>query len=242
MKRQHILSIAALAMLVLLPLLATAQQPATTSPVQEADEPQPMDTEQPAPDDAATSDLAAAQEVTDADATWETDDRIGRAETGTLRGTVVLIDPQNLIVETAEGDRAFAIDADTRLPDVLTDENVEWDLVEGFPVEVTYRPGDPGELRIVDSLSVLPVESQENGAAATTASTTPSGDTRGTTTAAATTTADLQTRADAEERTQLARASTLPSTASPLPWIGLAGLLALGGAFALRRRRPTRQS
>jgi MYXO-CTERM domain-containing protein len=223
MKRQPILSIAAVAMLVLFPLLAVAQEPATTPPEEEAT------------NGAATSDLAAAQEITDADETWETDNRADRTETGTLRGTVVLIDPQNLIVETDQGDRAFAIDAESRLPDVLTEENVEWNLVEGFPVEVTFRAGDPGELRIVDSLSVLPVESQENGAAATT-------------------TAELQTgtaadagegttgEGESEETTQVARAGTLPSTASPLPWIGLAGLLALGGAFALRKRYPTRQS
>jgi MYXO-CTERM domain-containing protein len=57
--------------------------------------------------------------------------------------------------------------------------------------------------------------------------------------ASATTPADVQ-----QERTtpttSSERADVLPQTASPLPLIGLAGLLLLGAAFGLRARRSSR--
>jgi len=109
---------------------------------------------------AAAAQTAGDTPTTDSPAQWEVDDRVDRPEQGAMSGAVVLIDPENLILETADGDRAFALDGATRLPAVLRDSE-DWSEVEGFPVEVVFRPGADGELRIVESLSLLPVESQE---------------------------------------------------------------------------------
>ena len=109
---------------------------------------------------AAAAQTAGDTPTTDSPAQWEVDDRVDRPEQGAMSGTVVLIDPENLILETSDGDRAFALDGATRLPAVLRDSE-DWSEVEGFPVEVVFRPGADGELRIVESLSLLPVESQE---------------------------------------------------------------------------------
>jgi len=240
---------------------------------------------------AAAAQTAEDTPTTDAPAEWEVDDRVDRPEEGAMSGTVVLIDRENLILETADGDRAFALDGTTRLPAVLRDSE-DWSEVEGFPVEVVFRPGADGELRIVDSLSVLPIESQESAApevdsvltevepaAGSTAETAGTGEPSetsevraaaltagetaetadapaeeattedepalatasalrpgepGTTQEASTTTTQPAGNVSDEETAELRSADReLPRTASRLPWIGMIGLLALGGAFGL---------
>jgi len=225
----------------------------------------------------AANDTANDTPTTDAPAEWEVDDRVDRPEEGAMSGTVVLIDRENLILETADGDRAFALDGATRVPAVLRDSD-DWAEVEGFPVEVVFRPGADGELRVVESLSLLPVESQETAEAeveSVTADAVPAAATTGpggegdvqtaalsstdappepaaaqagdepvVATASALRPGEPGTLAESadggEDAPELASATAtsetdreLPRTASRLPWIGLIGLLALGGAFGL---------
>jgi hypothetical protein len=91
-----------------------------------------------------------------------------RTEDGTLTGTVVLLDEENVIVETGDGDRAFAINADTTLSTALRDTD-DWTVFEGVPVRVTFIAGAPGELRVARSVELLATDD----AAATTAAVQP---------------------------------------------------------------------
>lgn len=202
---------------------------------------------------AAAAQTAEETPTTDAPAQWEVEDRVDRPEEGAMSGTVVLIDRENLILETADGDRAFAFDNSTRLPDVLRASS-DWSEVEGFPVEVVFRSGADGELRIVESLSVLPIESQEsaepevesvvanndeNGARpAALASAGPGSGGPANATASALRpgepgTTDSAAGRDSEPSALRSVIRELPRTASSLPWIGLIGLFALGSAFGL---------
>ena len=84
----------------------------------------------------------------------EVGERVERAEEGTLSGNVVLLDADNLILETAEGDRAFSIRDDSTLPAELRDA-ADWASYRGVPVRVTFAPGAEGELRVVRQLTLV---------------------------------------------------------------------------------------
>lgn len=84
----------------------------------------------------------------------EVGERVDRAEEGTLSGHVVLLDADNLIVETAEGDRAFSIRDESALPAELRDA-ADWASYRGVPVQVTFAPGSEGELRVVRRLTLV---------------------------------------------------------------------------------------
>lgn len=84
----------------------------------------------------------------------EMGERMDRAEEGTMSGTVVLLDDENLIIETAEGDRAFSIDTDSELPAELRDAD-DWSTFNGSEVEVAFVPGEDGELRVVRTLTLV---------------------------------------------------------------------------------------
>jgi hypothetical protein len=81
-------------------------------------------------------------------------ERVERSEEGTIQGSIVLLDADNLIVETADGDRAFSIGEASELPAELRDA-AAWASYRGVPVRVSFAPGDEGELRVVRSLSLL---------------------------------------------------------------------------------------
>lgn len=215
-----------------------------------------------------------------------------RAEEGMLTGTVVLLDDENLIIETAEGDRAFSIDDESELPAELRDAD-DWSTFNGSEVEVAFVPGADGELRVVRTLTLvsptgatatvdtdvdtavepmpetdLADQSQlvEPDEVDTTAEVEVDVDadldvdtddelTAGEEIAAANPPQDdddLDTASglvdDDEELPPVERGDTLaslPETASPLPWIGLLGTLALFGALGLgwyERRRATVRS
>lgn len=84
----------------------------------------------------------------------EMGERTDRTEEGTMTGTVVLLDDENLIIETAEGDRAFSIDTDSELPAELRDSD-DWTTFNGSEVEVAFVPGEDGELRVVRTLTLV---------------------------------------------------------------------------------------
>lgn len=81
-------------------------------------------------------------------------ERVERVEEGAIEGDVVLLDADNLILETAEGDRAFSIGADSVLPSAVRDAD-DWASFRGVPVRVTFVPGAEGELRVVRSLTLV---------------------------------------------------------------------------------------
>jgi LPXTG-motif cell wall-anchored protein len=86
--------------------------------------------------------------------TPELGERVERTEEGSLQGDVVLLDADNLILETAEGDRAFSIAADSVLPAEVRDAD-DWASFRGVPVRVTFVPGAEGELRVVRTLTLV---------------------------------------------------------------------------------------
>jgi hypothetical protein len=125
------------AALVAVSLLATAPLAAQTTEPQE-----PIDETQP------------AEPVTESPAETAVGERVERAEEGTIQGSIVLLDADNLIVETAEGDRAFSLREASDLPAELRDADA-WASYRGVPVRVSFAPGDEGELRVVRSVTLL---------------------------------------------------------------------------------------
>lgn len=165
-------------------LLATAPLAAQTP------EPQPHDHATPAEPMPEDSDEA------------EVGERMERSEEGTLEGSIVLLDADNLIVETSDGDRAFSIRETSQLPDELRDA-AAWASYRGVPVRVTFAPGDEGELRVVRSLTLT------GDGTATTTTTTTTTDTAATGTTAART--DLGDESDVVEPTDPAATSDVTS-------------------------------
>lgn len=104
---------------------------------------------QPPPESATPSEPA-----TDSSDETAVGERVERNEEGTIQGSIVLLDADNLIVETADGDRAFSIREASELPAELRDA-ATWASYRGVPVRVSFAPGDEGELRVVRSLSLL---------------------------------------------------------------------------------------
>lgn len=105
-----------------------------------------------APLSAQTSEPAEPMpEETDSPAVGE---RVERTEEGALTGRIVLLDADNLIVETAEGDRAFSIGEESTLPDELR-RSEDWAGFRGVPVRITFAPGDEGELRVVRTVTLV---------------------------------------------------------------------------------------
>lgn len=108
----------------------------------------------------ATAPLAAqttepqAEPITESPAETEVGERVERAEEGTIQGSIVLLDADNLIVETADGDRAFSLREASDLPAELRDADA-WASFRGVPVRVSFAPGDEGELRVVRSVTLL---------------------------------------------------------------------------------------
>lgn len=81
-------------------------------------------------------------------------ERVERAEEGAITGRIVLLDADNLIVETADGDRAFSIREDSTLPDELR-RSEDWASFRGVPVRISFAPGDEGELRVVRTVTLV---------------------------------------------------------------------------------------
>lgn len=132
----------------------------------------------------------------------EVGERMERAEEGTLEGSIVLLDADNLIVETAEGDRAFSIRETSELPAELRDADA-WASYRGVPVRVGFAPGDEGELRVVRTLTLV------DGTATTTTTT----ETAATGTTVART--DLGDESQVVEPTDPAATSELTATTEP---------------------------
>jgi hypothetical protein len=95
-----------------------------------------------------------AEPVTEGPDDAEVGERMERSEEGTLEGSIVLLDADNLIVETADGDRAFSIRETSELPTELR-EAAAWASYRGVPVRVAFAPGDEGELRVVRTLTLM---------------------------------------------------------------------------------------
>jgi hypothetical protein len=146
-------------------------------------------------------DTTPAAPVTDPDDA-EVGERMERSEEGTLEGSIVLLDADNLIVETADGDRAFSIRETSELPAELRDA-AAWASYRGVPVRVAFAPGDEGELRVVRALTLL-----GDGTATTTTATTTGTAATGTTAART----DLADESDVVEPTDPAATSELTAT------------------------------
>jgi hypothetical protein len=67
---------------------------------------------------------------------------------------IVLLDGENLIIETSEGDRAFSIRPESALPDELRAAEA-WAAAKGTPVSVAFEPGEDGELRVVETYQYI---------------------------------------------------------------------------------------
>jgi hypothetical protein len=141
-----------------------------------------------------------AEPVTEGPDDAEVGERMERSEEGTLEGSIVLLDADNLIVETADGDRAFSIRETSELPAELR-EAAAWASYRGVPVRVAFAPGDEGELRVVRTLTLM------GDGTATTTTTTDTSDT-GTTVART----DLGDESDVVEPTDPAATSELTAT------------------------------
>lgn len=173
------------AALVAATLLATAPLAAQTP------DPQPHDHDTPAepmPENAEEAEVG---------------ERVERTEEGTLEGSIVLLDADNLIVETADGDRAFSIRETSELPAELRDADT-WASYRGVPVRVGFAPGEEGELRVVRTLSLV-----DDGTAATTATTETA------TTGTTATRTDLGDESQVVEPTDPAATSELTATTEP---------------------------
>lgn len=129
----------------------------------------------------------------------------------TASGTVVSSSATQLVIKTADGRQmTFVVDSDSNAPA---------NLPQGAPVTVRYHDMN-GTFHAANVSATA--------AAPSTTQTTPSTDTT-----APDTTATAAPDTDTGSR-------QLPATASPLPLLGLSGLLALGGGLGarlLRRRR-----
>lgn len=142
----------------------------------------------------------------------------------TLSGTVVSSSSTQLVIDTATGQRTFDVDASSNLPA---------GLAVGSRVDVDYHELAGGRMHAatVRMSSAAPT----TPTAETTSPTTPTTTDMPRTTAPATGTGMAATDDDDDDAPQRATGS-LPRTASPLPLLGLAGLAALAGGLALRRR------
>ncbi|HUO86792.1 MAG TPA: hypothetical protein VM617_05330 [Thermoanaerobaculia bacterium] len=201
-----------------------------------------------------------ADETTPDEVVSEIGDRVERAEQGLLRGVVVLLDGENLIIETSEGDRAFSIRPDSELPDELRDAEA-WATAKGMPVSVAFQPGEEGELRVVERVTLLPPSTVTTTMTAS-PPVEPTEITVTTTDPASTTTTSSLTAEPATSAEEIAAANpderdaqvatgaaaltddddlppavdtvaSLPGTASSLPLLALLGSLALLAALAL---------
>ncbi len=72
--------------------------------------------------------------------------------TTTVTGTAFLVDPETLMVSTADGEAVYRITEDTALPPELR-STVDWELAEGFPVAVRPAAGDRGRVAAFRILS-----------------------------------------------------------------------------------------
>jgi hypothetical protein len=106
----------------------------------------------------------------------QADEGIARTEDGAVTGNIVLLDAENVIVETDDGDSAFAVTAETTLPAAL-EQTEDWSVFEGMPVRVSFEPGQPGELRVASSLELLPGEGTSDAGTMAASSTTTEADT-----------------------------------------------------------------
>lgn len=180
------------------------------------------------------------------------------AQVSTTTGTVVSNSGGVLVVDTDSGQRTFMVDAQSSLPaDLATGARVtvEYhtlanDKFHAFKVTTLgTSPTSPATAATTDTTMAPPAETTTAPAPAapTMAAPTPapttttSGNTMQEQTPATTPTDSTTTRTTTTRSTMDDDSSTtggrLPSTASPLPLLALAGSLALAGGVLLRRRR-----
>jgi hypothetical protein len=158
----------------------------------------------------------------------------------TASGTVVSSSATQIVIQTADGKQiTFVIDSDSNAPS---------DLRQGSPVTVRYHDMN-GTLHAAN-VSATGAGSTATGAA-TTGTTTTGTSTRDTPATGATSTTGADARVDAPDTRATGTSATtstaaqdtttgstrMPATASPLPLIGLSGLLALTGGLGARMLR-----
>jgi hypothetical protein len=130
-----------------------------------------------------------------------------------ITGTVVSIEDEVLVLSTDRGNLTFDLDKNTEMPA---------NIAVGNRITVSYDSDDkPTDKMDARRIVMAPVASPG-------VSTTP----------APQTTAQPQAQPQESTPTYAEESSELPATASPLPLVGGAGILALMGAFLLRRRTP----
>jgi hypothetical protein len=176
----------------------------------------------------------------------------GAADPISVNGTVVSSDSSQLVIDTADGRRTFMVDGTSNLPA---------GLVAGSRVSVSYHDMGSGRFHVASATmdtAAAPAEPMvtRDTTGTTAPTTTPaevppaaSTDTsaRGTATTPPVASTDTPVRsttpaAPADTDTDTTSADTpatttgrnLPATASPLPLVGLVGLLALAGGVAAR--------
>lgn len=142
----------------------------------------------------------------------------------TVNGTIVSSTPVQVVIKTGDGRQmTFTIDAQSSVPS---------GLAEGNPVTVTYHDMGGGTLHAAQV-------TRSTGAAPSTTANPPS-TTTDTGTYSNTTRTTAPAAQEPMESTRAAgahRGHRMPHTASPLPLIGLAGLLSLTAGLALRATR-----
>jgi LPXTG-motif cell wall-anchored protein len=134
-----------------------------------------------------------------------------------ITGTVVSATPTSLVIQTADGQKSFILDAESQTPESLS---------AGNQVTVDYRSNDQGEM-VVSNVTLEVGGAMEDSHVASTepeAAPAPSEESAG-------------QPADLSANNGDASATSLPATGSSLPLIGLLGLAALAGGLVLRQTR-----
>ncbi len=137
----------------------------------------------------------------------------------TASGTVVSTDSRNITVRTDSGQQmSFTIDPSS--------SGIPSNVRTGSRVNVTYTTSADGTYRASDVML-----SSDPGSSSTGSSSSSSGSTSG---SGMNKSSSMSGTTESSGATSASESEHLPRTASPLPLIGITGLIALGGALAFR--------
>lgn len=158
-------------------------------------------------------------------------DQTGTPNQGTtISGSIVSISNDVIVIRTDAGETMrFNRDASANVPSNLMAGNrvtLEYDRIAADNMRVT-------SIELVDDADTRGTTRVDDRPATSPGAATPGATTPGTTTPGSTT----GERATTPSTTTTTGYDRLPQTASPLVMVGLAGLVSLGGALALRVRR-----
>jgi LPXTG-motif cell wall-anchored protein len=129
----------------------------------------------------------------------------------TISGTVVSMVDEVLVLRTDRGNLTFDLDKSTEMPANIT---------VGSQITVSYDSDDDPADRMDARRIVMTPEASPVAPSVTTPAPTP----------------EATPREEVSGSVEDTDTDELPATASPLPLVGAAGLLALAGSFLLRKR------